>query len=177
MLQVNTHSAAFFKIYKIIGIPFLILLFFQIFCTVFTIFVAILQNFAEEYRFSIFLVKFSEKFLGISQKFKDFDKGYSKIIIFQSNLRNLLNFRRNSMQIFVSHRFQKSGDWDTVSGSATTDFRMFAGGPSVGVARSGTARGRLRLRLRLLAVPRGERRALLPCGLRRRKMMKLSIYP
>ena len=45
------------------------------------------------------------------------------------------------------------------------------------VARSGAARGRLRLRLRLLAVPRGERRALLPCGLRRRKMMKLSIYP
>ena len=42
-LQVNTHFAAFFKIYKIIGIPFLILLFFQIFCTVFTIFVAILQ--------------------------------------------------------------------------------------------------------------------------------------
>ena len=61
-----------------------------------------------------FFVKFSEKFLGISQKFKDFDKGYSKIIIFQSNLRNLLNFRRNSVQNFVSHRFQKSGDWDTV---------------------------------------------------------------
>ena len=37
-----------------------------------------------------------------------------KIIIFQSNLRNLLNFRRNSVQNFVSHRFQKSGDWDTV---------------------------------------------------------------
>ena len=36
-LQLNTHFAAFFKIYKIIGIPFLILLFFQIFCTVFTI--------------------------------------------------------------------------------------------------------------------------------------------
>ena len=44
-------------------------------------------------------------------------KGYSKIIIFQSNLRNLLNFRRNSVQNFVSHRFQKSGDWDTVQAS------------------------------------------------------------
>ena len=38
------------------------------------------------------------------------------IIFFQSNLRNnyLLDFRRNSVQNFVSHRFQKSGDWDTV---------------------------------------------------------------
>ena len=53
-LQVNTHFAAFFKIYKIIGIPFLILLFFQIFCTVFTIFVAILQIFAEEHGYSDF---------------------------------------------------------------------------------------------------------------------------
>ena len=31
-----------------------------------------------------------------------------------TTVRNLLNFRRNSVQNFVSHRFQKSGDWDTV---------------------------------------------------------------
>ena len=77
----------------------LILLVFQIFCIVFTIFVtvAILQIFAEESRRTQtlrFFVKFSEKLIGVSQKFK----GYSKIMIFQSNLRKLLNFRRNSVQ-------------------------------------------------------------------------------
>ena len=86
----------------------------------FKIVVATLPIFAEEHRFSDFSLFLNQHIREIPRNFaeielfKDFDKGYSKIMIFQSNLRNLLNFRRNSVQNFVPHRFQKSGDWETV---------------------------------------------------------------
>ena len=55
--QVNTHFAAFFKIYKIIGIKFLIFVVFSNLLHRFHNFVAISQIFVEEHRLSEFFCR------------------------------------------------------------------------------------------------------------------------